>query len=234
MNAEPLATPQSSNRTLVAQSDFDPCEGFKPSQGYIQCRDQELQLVRRLDWRFLLPNPKLNRVLYLGERCEPLISALSHFSKSFCVYASENPLLGFDLAVVRSRKFSDVGKAYELLDHDGHLYWEMTRARGFDLLPTFWQKNGQRESRAFWNLEKNREALQRIGFTNIEVYWHRPNFENCLDIVPLQDRPALDYFFSHTRNGGAGKFKTATGQFLRNTGLLNYVISSISMVACKP
>jgi hypothetical protein len=229
MNPEPFATAQSSNGTFVAQSDFNPREDFEPSQA----RDQELQLVRRLDWRFLLPNPNLNRVLYLGEPCTSLISALRRFSKRFCVDSSENPAWRFDLAVLRSRKFSDVEKAYKLLDCGGYLYWEIERKSDL-LFLKFWEKNGERRSRAFSNFEKNRAALQRIGFTNIEVYWHRPNFETCLDIVPLLDQTALDYFFSPRRNEGAGKFKTAAGGFLLNTGLLKYAISSISMVAYKP
>jgi hypothetical protein len=86
--------------------------------------DHELQLARRIDWRFLLPEPYLRRVAYLGPETGALPAALKHFCESLRVNAVEKNG-SFDLVVLRLREASSLAKAEALLVPGGYLYWEM-------------------------------------------------------------------------------------------------------------
>lgn len=179
-------------------------------------RREKLHLVRRLDWRFLLPDPNLKRVVYLGEANPGLIAALQHFANYFEVLNSGAPARKpFELAVVRSPLLSEAIQASALLREGGFLYWEITKRNRF----------------APQNLQRMIHELGRAGFTNMETHWHRPDFERALDIVPVFNQTALDYFFSPGRSDSK---KSAAGRFLLRWRLLKYAMTCVSIVATKP
>ena len=201
-----------------------------------QRSDQDLQLSRRIDWRFLLPEPHLRRVAYFGPESGTLPSALKHFSEAFQVI-SENQTGAFDLVVLRLREISDLGKANELLAHGGFLYWEMKpvnwtaallyRANGkSDSMPKRWQ----RVPNLF---HEQVEALQRLGFQDIQIHWQRPNFDGCLEIIPMQEATALDYAFGRPRSDLASRVKFAAGKMMMQTGLLAHLEPCFSLLAKK-
>ena len=51
---------------ILTQKSIEADEAKDIEQSQFPYPDQDLQLSRRLDWRFLLPNPHLGRVGYLG------------------------------------------------------------------------------------------------------------------------------------------------------------------------
>jgi hypothetical protein len=244
--------------------------------------DHELQLARRIDWRFLLPEPYLRRVVYLGPEPGALPDALKHFSESLRINAVEKNG-SFDLVVLRLREASSLAKADALLVPGGFLYWEMKPVewavslqnmmkRILRLLPrsvsgvfygseTEWTtdenkenglvkmphkprfstetKNGSRGKGA--GLQKNVldlfhdhvAALERLGFGDIRIYWQRPNFEACLEIIPMNDPVALDYAFSRPRSDWASRLKFAAGRMMMQTGLLAHLTPCFSLIARK-
>ena len=68
-------------------------------------KDQLLQVSRRLDWRFLLPNPDLGSVAYLGPEEDSLVDALHLFCQTLTQISSSQlsgtNLNDFDLVVIK-------------------------------------------------------------------------------------------------------------------------------------
>ena len=87
-----------------------------------------------------------------------------------------------------------------------------------------------------WRLHHFRDyvaRLERLGFHNIHVSWHRPNFESCLEIIPLNVPLALGYVFTRRPGNLVGQIKLATGRYLMKTHLLARLVPCLSVVACK-
>lgn len=198
--------------------------------------DQDLQLARRIDWRFLMPEPYLRRVAYFGPERGTLPTALKHFSESFqIISADENAK--FDLVVLRLREVSDLAKTNKLLVSGGFLYWETKpinwavslhhRANGKnDSMPKCWRRVP--------NLFHDQvETLERLGFGDIQIHWQRPNFEGCLEIIPMNEASALDYAFGRPRSDLASRVKFAAGKMMMQTGLLAHLTPCFSLLARK-
>ena len=190
-------------------------------------RDKELQLSRRVDWRFLLPDPRLRHLAYLGPKSGLLIQALRHFGEPFSVISwSDLPDYrpeihpGFDLVIVHSPRAVDLQGIQAILKPGGYLYWEIERA-----------KFGRR-----WRLRHFSsyvDPLASLNFDDIRVNWHRPNFDSCLEIIPLDDHDALRYVFARSKGNLSGQLQVAAGKFLTENDLLSRVVSSFSLVARK-
>jgi hypothetical protein len=203
-------------------------------------RDASLQIARRIDWRFLLPNPRLGHVAYIGPSHRTLLPALDQFSTSLThvslsdqIGLSQSAPASFELVIVHSQSLAAVQKAHTLLMTDGYLYWEIDRRGGFAPLCGLTQR---REGQKRWivrPVHHNLAVLERLGFGNIEVHWHRPSFESCHEILPLYDRCALAYMFSQQREGLADRIRLVAGRFLLETGWLPWCVPCVSIVACK-
>lgn len=198
--------------------------------------DQDLQLVRRIDWRFLLPEPYLRRVAYLGPESGALPTALKHFSESFQLISNaENAM--FDLAVLRLREVADLAKANKLLAPGGFLYWEMKPVNWMALL--LYRTNDKNDPRPKrWQRVPNFfhdhvEALEQAGFQDIQIHWQRPSFESCLEIIPMNEATALDYAFGRPRSDLASRIKFAAGKVMMQTGLLAHLKPCFSLIARK-
>jgi hypothetical protein len=198
--------------------------------------DQDLQLTRRIDWRFLLPEPYLRRVAYFGPSNGTLPSALEHFSESFRIISSHDGG-NFDLMVLRLREIPDLAKANKLLVSGGFLYWELKpinwaatlqhRANGkHDSTPKRWRRVPSL-------FHAHIAALTRLGFQDIQIHWHRPNFEGCLEIIPMNEATALDYAFGRPRSDLANRIKFAAGKVMMQTGLLAHLTPCFSLLARK-
>lgn len=194
--------------------------------------DQDLQLARRIDWRFLLPEPYLRRVAYLGPESGTLPTALQHFSESFQII-SANEKGKFDLVVLRLRDVTDLEKTHKLLVPGGFLYWEVPpltwaaflrqRANGANLdLPKRWRRVP--------NLFHDHvAALERLGLHDIQMHWQRPNFDACLEIIPLNET-TLDYAFARPRSDLASRIKFTAGKLMMQTGLLTPLAPCFSLI----
>ncbi len=179
-----------------------------------------LHLCRRLDWRFLLPQCCLGDVLYFGPPQGALISALRRFSRSVTVLdpalraASLKP--SFDLAVLTSPIHAAFVQSYDLLRSTGWLYAEVKN-------PRFWH----------WRMLDDRTDLQRIGFLNISAFWHRPDFELCREIIPLDNTAAALQYFSRRSDSLAGRMKAAVVRGGLKVGLLGLTVPCFSITAQK-
>ena len=184
--------------------------------------DALLQASRRVDWRFLLPDPNLGRVAYLGPANRSLWESLRLFSAALAVIegtpTQDSRAAQFDV-VGASRPSNDMlERAAELVRPEGFLYVEAYRR----LWPSRLRSPADYVS-----------AIRRLGFVEVEAHWHWPNFEACAEIVPLDDPAAMLHALGRRRRGGAARLKSAVGRRLLRMGLLTRIVPCFSIVARK-
>jgi hypothetical protein len=80
---------------------------------------------------------------------------------------------------------------------------------------------------------EGRNQLQQLGFASIGAYWHHPNFEECRELIALNDAAALNFFLSRRRGDFAARVRGATGRWITRSGLLPQFVHSLSIVAVR-
>lgn len=224
--------------------------GLVEERHHLTGRDSQLQAVRRIDWRFLLPNPNLRQVAYFGPNGGTLLKALKAFSDSLYVISlpdlrvfEKNSQPRFNLVVLSSSQLSDLEGAQSLLNAGGYLYWEIDRTRTL----RSWRNRIKREGWAFFrgnpigkeglmvlHYRHYVKSLERLGFEGIQVNWHRPNFEACLEMIPLDDPLVLNYVFARGSGKLSDKIKLGIGRFLMKVDLLGCLVPCLSIMARRP
>jgi len=202
-----------------------------------ECDDE---ISKRTDWRFLLPNPRPSHVAYSGPFDATLSAALNQFRDSLTVISqryqaahSQDHPSAYDLFILRWRSLGGVEKAYSLLKLGGYLYWEIDRTNWLASVRGIRRLSKWEKDRGFRLFPGYVVSLERHGFSDIEPYRHLPNFEECTEIVPLNDPIALDHVFSRHRGDFTGQLKRTAGRCLVRTGLLHHLVPCISLVARK-
>jgi hypothetical protein len=187
-----------------------------------------LEASRRIDWRFLLPDPELRDVAYLGTQQPVLIDALRRFSRSLCVMEAvvdSGVRAEYDL-VVLSQPGDDglLQHSAELARPGGYLYVEARRSR-LSAIPR-WGRKGKRLRRPSDYIAR----LLELGLTDAEAWWHWPDFERCGELVPLADRRAL--LLSLARRHGSPA-KSLLARWLVRLGLFEHAVACFSVLARK-
>jgi len=214
----------------------------------LQNGDQRLQSIRRLDWRFLLPDPSLRRVAYIGPQSDSLLPALRVFSESLrIIHPSPRDLPSdlqsfFDLVVLHSSNFADLTKAAALLMVGGTLYWEIDRPILLRRIPggmvngkdrRALDSTAERRARRSGGVEAAIHALDQHGLCDIDVHWHRPNFDHCVEIIPWNEREPMEYYLSRSRSDLAGRVKMAGARLVLNSLLWFLLARCLSIVGRK-
>lgn len=198
--------------------------------------DARLQASRRLDWRFLLPDPNLGFVLYLGPVGGVLYESLQMFSASLTA-ARTLPARGgaprrFQVIVAVDPGYDVLHGAAQWLVPGGSLYVEGRRHLGAGQ-GGLWRCGPTRAQPQLRHAGDYIAALRGLGFARCEGYWHWPDFENCREIVPLYDAAALRHAFARRRSGAVARLKAAVGQKLLCRDWLATLVPCFSVVACK-
>jgi len=182
-------------------------------------RDRRLRRSRRVDWRFLLPEPALGRVGLVGPVEADLVESLREFADSL-VLLEEDGFVGPDLAgtcdvvVLRSTTTRQLERAAHLAKDGGTLYWEIDHAPGLRLAVA-------------------RVRLARLGFAEARFHWHRPTFASCREIVPLHDGAVLDWVLGRRPGSPRGAIRLACHRLLRRLGGIAWMTRCRSCVALK-
>lgn len=137
------------------------------------------RLLRRIDWRFLLPNPGPRSSLCLSE---DLVEPLRLISRVARATASGEERAGFELAVASDPSPKTLDTAWAALRTRGFVYTEW---RG--PLPGGWKAAASR--------------LRLAGFEDVACFWARPDPSRIPATVwiPLEAREPLDYYRTHRR-----------------------------------
>ncbi|MGH2521574.1 MAG: hypothetical protein ACRDH2_03635 [Anaerolineales bacterium] len=175
-----------------------------------------LQASRRVDWRFLLPDPNLGQVAYLGPARGSLCDSLRLFSAGLTVIESPQApnAVQYDVVVASNPSPDAFRLAAPLVRPAGFLYAEIHQR---------WP--GHRRNPA-----EDTAVLKGLGFAQAEAYWHWPNFEGCMEIVPLSDPAALRHALNRRRSDLAARAKALLGHGLLRSGGLALLIPCFSVV----
>lgn len=133
---------------------------------------QRNRLLRRVDWRFLLPNPRPDRVICFGSG--RLIQAVKSVMDQVAAPCPEQQG-EYDLAVAANPDRATLLAAWRALKPGGSCYAEWS-----------WPRCGM--------LSGIHRHLQAAGFTDIRVYWSGPSRSHPRFWVPLKSQGALRYF----------------------------------------
>jgi hypothetical protein len=190
--------------------------------------DALLQASRRVDWRFLLPDPNLGRVAYFGPKRGALLDSLRLFSATLA--ADEAAGVGgaqYDVVVAHALSLDGLRRAAGLVRPGGFLYVEAyglahrrRLGRGFSRWPRF--------------AADYVAAVERLGLADATAHWHWPNFESCAEIVPLAHGDALLLAIRRRRSGAGARVKSMLGRLLLRSGLFARLVPCFSVVARKP
>ena len=154
--------------------------------------DALLLASRRIDWRFLLPEPELGRVACIGVSEGELLESLRLFSAE--LVTSEVGRRGgsealYDLVVLRTPSDDMLDAATSVLCPGGWLYVEVEKS----LRRT--EACASRSARGYAG------ALRKRGFADIGTFVHWPDFASCRAIVPLDDAAAVRHGVRRARMG---------------------------------
>ena len=175
--------------------------------------------LRRLDWRFLLPDPSIGDVACLAHPGSSLATALRVVCRTVIHLDPRVPAAArHPLVVVDRADLDALRAAARAVSPDGWLYAEFLR-RPRDLQA--------------WLLHpaRCRRELRRLGFDRIVASWHRPDFENSVEITPLHERAAGSFAMSRAPVNAKRRLQLAGGRFLHRTGLLPLVVPCFSLLA---
>ena len=144
--------------------------------------DALLQCVRRADFRFLLPDPRLGSVAILGEPPADLLEALRALGARVHLLDARGGGLAedsarHDLVLAPGASRTLVARTHRLLRPGGHLYVEARRGSAMGLAAT----------------------ARKMGL-RVATHWHWPDFARALEIAPLDDPAALRHAFSRRRS----------------------------------
>lgn len=189
--------------------------------------DASLQRSRRVDWRFLLPEPELGRVGYLGTIDPELVEACRCFGSSFVLVdvGSERSQDegGFDTVVVVDPTPTVLEEAVGCTRAEGWLYVELCGP-------------GRRARRLFRrrSFAPGWAARMRgLGCDQVQLHWHWPDFAACVEMIPLTSPSALRHALLVRRIAGS-RFQTLLRHVLVRSRLLPFVAPWISIVARVP
>lgn len=180
--------------------------------------DELLQRSRRIDWRFLLPDPRLGQVVYFGPADDPLRAALADFAEAVTdanTLTSETPE-PFDVAVLRSQATETLSRAHGLLKPGGTVYVEIQRRIGRDIP---------------WQLRRYGAAAERAGFREIETFWNWPSFGRCTKILPVDDACALTNVIVSNRRGPLAWLLLNATRFGFRLGMVGWFAPCLSLIA---
>jgi hypothetical protein len=152
--------------------------------------DALLLASRRVDWRFLLPDPELGRVAYIGVADERLLESLRLFSTELVTGegAEREPAEArYDLVVLRNPHDDDLDSASRLVRPEGWLYIEVEKSLR------------RAEAHASKSARGYARSLRQRGFVDVEAHVHWPDFASCRAIVPLDDAAAVRHGVGRAR-----------------------------------
>jgi hypothetical protein len=179
--------------------------------------------VRRLDWRFLVANPGLDRVGYIGRR-DTCLAALRTVSRSVEI---------LDSGAVKG---GDHSPAHEVVVACEPSQTELQRAAGAvtpggTLVVEARGPFGALTARRRWRLPGRLvQEISRLGFEEVRPYWHWPTFDQCTRIIPLDDQGAIRCALSLTSRNAGSRAVAWAARLLLQLGLLGWITGSVSVV----
>lgn len=199
--------------------------------------DTLLQASRRVDWRFLLPNPVLGRVAYVGPVDSEHAASLRLFCRTFIAIqpnwspeAYHQARESFDVVVVERPSSKTLPILATLVRPGGYIYLEIY---GSSWSAKKQAKQGKVRIKGLNKLRPDRfeKPLELSGFVNMETHWHWPDFDGCTKIIPLASQTAVRFALANEKKGIKARLQALVSEQLNQAGLLPQVVPCYSVLA---
>jgi hypothetical protein len=199
--------------------------------------DQLLEASRRIDWRFLLPNPQLRNAAYVGAANNEHLRSLALFCTSLTevkTFPTEGKLSSqYDIVIVSDPTGEMLRGAAELGRPGGFLYVEVY---GLFSLARFRRRSAGRNNMRGLRLRHPAGYValaEQLGFIDVQTHWHWPNFETCTKIIPLDNPEAIRYAFALSGWMLIGRLQSVFGRWPLWHGLVGWAVPCFSMMALR-
>ena len=186
-----------------------------------------LELVRRLDWRFLLPDPALGDVVHCGLKQGMLLDAL-RLTATRVGPLRERSLRGgaCDVGVAINPSATKLSRMADLVRPGGALYIEADRER--------WTLSSARAgARPLRTASDYLRECRRLGLVDATVYWSWPDHDNCLELIPCSVEAIRCTLKRRARSMKMRLVCGLIGQCAR-WGIWEGIVPSFAVVALKP
>jgi hypothetical protein len=181
-----------------------------------------LHAARRLDWRFLLPDPTLERVAYLGPAGSALAEALELLAAPTAGAAPGAAVRpSFDRVVVGDATGERIADGVRFLAPGGWLYAELRSAGALRRL----LDSGPVACVA---------AAGAAGLESVALHWHWPDFERCLEIAPLDDAATLRRACARRRADRAARLKARLLAGVAGNAIFQRLVPCVSLIGRRP
>jgi hypothetical protein len=181
-----------------------------------QDRDATLEAWRRIDWRFLLEDPRLGRLGYGGRKDGLLIDACRRFGATFALIEDTraHPRASFDTVVLVDPDTELLSEAAFALRPGGSLYAELSgRSR---------------------NVSRCVARLHALNLTDVRTHWHIPDFATAVEIVPLDRPDAISWVLMRHRDSGRGRLAFLGGRVVDPRRIARRAARHVSVTARSP
>lgn len=192
-------------------------------------QDALLQVSRRVDWRFLLPDPDLGHTAYVGRTDAGLIESLRRFTSSLTILERGQAVAAttshFALVIASNPNRNELRQAAELTRVGGFLYFEVDKR---------WSRQTRhrlsRDNRPPRGVRGYLSAIQQLDLSDPKVHWHWPSFDSCHEMIPLQDRAAGICALRRRGSSSRVRWKTRLARLLLETQLLANFVPCFSVI----
>jgi len=174
-----------------------------------------LTLSRRLDWRFVFANPRLQHVVVAGKPDDELLNALQALSDHVSIWQGQSVEL-CDMLVMLNPSSSLCWRALETIN-PARFYIEF---EGYNL--TFRLRRMLASACCVI-------AARYRGYSNIRSFWYWPDIANANRIIPLSQSEALLFVLAKGRSDFRTNLKMTGLSLLLRTGLLALIIKSLGV-----
>jgi Phosphotransferase enzyme family len=183
-------------------------------------RPGPLALARRLDWRFLLADPALGRVVVAGSPDRDLVPALEEFAESVALETA-GTVGEADLAIVHGPTAVELRAAVDRVAPGGWIVVELVgraRARRSPRLTTS-------------SVDAVEGRLRHDGFVDVASYWTWPDQADCREIVPLDEPALVRLSLARRRSDRRARLKARLAGVVFRVGLGPAIVPAVTVVA---
>ena len=174
------------------------------------------RVIRRIDWRFLLPSPDLGRVLCVSSDSMTAAAIRSIAADPVVVesWMLDRDTAPFSLIVTTAFEGTTAHLAHEWLEPGGYLFAELP--------------GGMLARRMA------RRHIQQAGLQLEARLWHWPSFVACEQIVDADDPAALMAALRRQHGSARTLLKKRIGQVLVRLGQFGTFAPDVSVLAFRP
>ena len=179
-----------------------------------------LASIRRVDWRFLLPEGAFTTVAVVGTADEPVLDGLGQVAGTVIRVDGEGPDDGAkaDLVVTIAASRTVLDRALRRVPPGGLIY----------------AGAGPRRAAGRSSFREVTGALRSAGFVDVHRSWHWPSEPAALEIVPIDDAGAVRLALDRRRSGRIARVKAAMAGVALRLHVLDRIVPGWSVIGRRP